>query len=345
MRPVAKRILKIVGGLLALALLAAAGFVTYVQVAYNVDFPETPLPAITARTDAATIARGEYLVHAVAHCSSCHNPGEDVKQKVLDVAKPLTGGYTFVLGPVGKFTARNLTPHATGIGTMTDGQLARSIRHGVDERGKLSLMMRIAVGPMSDEDLTAIISYLRAQAPVEARQPFYDLGFVGKIVALDLEPRMDSAPAFVPEGEISVARGKYLAEGPAACVGCHTPADPLDGFARSGPLFSGEAKAEEDPTNPAQEIIAPNLTPDPETGHIAAWSEDQFVGRFRSGRLFKGSPGQVRREPVPHARLRDAAMDQHRGACALATPDRIGPAAEGLVLDPDALAVEPVVPK
>lgn len=93
----------------------------------------------------------------------------------------------------------------------------------------------------------------------------------------------------MPEGEVSVARGRYLAEGPASCVGCHTPHDPLDGFARSGAPYSGEAEAEEDPTDPRQEIIAPNLTPDPETGHLETWSEDAFVARFRAGRIVKGS--------------------------------------------------------
>lgn len=284
-----KRILKIFGLLVLLVVLAAAGTAVYVQVAYNVDFPKTPLPAIAARTDAATIARGEYLVHAVAHCSTCHGPADNLKRRVIDFTQPLVGGYTWELGPFGSFTARNLTPDPTGIGAMTDAQLARSIRHGVDERGKLSPMMRIAVGPMSDEDITAIVSWLRAQAPIAAKRPFYELGFIGKVVALDFTPRLAPAPTHVPEGEISVARGKYLAEGPAHCAGCHTPADPLEGFAQTGAPFSGEAEAEEDPTNPAQEIIAPNLTPDPETGHMASWSEDVFVARFKGGRVVLGS--------------------------------------------------------
>ena len=28
-------------------------------------------------------------------------------------------------------------------------------------------------------------------------------------------------------------------------------------------------------------VVSPNLTPDPEAGHIAKWSEDDFVKRFR----------------------------------------------------------------
>jgi hypothetical protein len=41
--------------------------------------------------------------------------------------------------------------------------------------------------------------------------------------------------------------------------------------------------------NPSQEIIPPNLTPDPTTGHISSWTEDMFVARFKGGRVVKGS--------------------------------------------------------
>lgn len=285
-----KRILKILGALLALGVVVALGFIVYVHVAYNVDFPDTPRPAITARTDAETIARGEYLVHAVAHCSTCHGPKELAEQHLVDFTKPLAGGWRIEAGMFGTFVTQNLTPDKdTGIGALSDGDLARVVRHGVDHRGKLSPVMRLAVGTMSDEDLTAIISWLRAQQPISAKRPPYELGLLGKVVALDFNPRMEPVPAHVPEGDISVARGKYLAEGPAACAVCHTPRDPLSSFAATGPLFSGEAEAEEDPYNSNQEIVVPNLTPDPTTGHITTWSEDAFVARFKAGRVIKGS--------------------------------------------------------
>jgi len=34
----------------------------------------------------------------------------------------------------------------------------------------------------------------------------------------------------------------------------------------------------------------PNLTPDPKTGVTARLTEDQFVARFRAGRILPGSP-------------------------------------------------------
>jgi mono/diheme cytochrome c family protein len=281
--------LKLLGGLVGVALVVALGLFIYVQVKYKVDYPDTPLPQITARNDAETIARGEYIVHAVAHCSTCHGPKDLVHQHLVDFSKPLEGGHVWKVGMFGTFTARNLTPHETGIGKLSDGQLARTIRHGVDSRGKLSPFMRMAVGPMSDEDLTAVISWLRTQHAVEGKRDWYELGFLGKVVTLKLGPRMTPAPAHVPEGAISVERGKYLAEGPALCKGCHSPLDPLGGFALDGAPYSGAAEADEDPMNPNQEIIAPNLTPEPTTGHIASWSEDSFVARFKAGRMVPGS--------------------------------------------------------
>src|SRR4029078_8663846 len=113
---------------------------------YNVDYPNTPLPAITASKDPEVIKRGEYIVHHVAHCSACHGPAELAKEHEVDFSKPLEGGYTIKAGPFGTFTARNLTPDPTGIGSLTDGQIARTVRSGVDSRGKLSPIMRVAVG-------------------------------------------------------------------------------------------------------------------------------------------------------------------------------------------------------
>jgi hypothetical protein len=41
--------------------------------------------------------------------------------------------------------------------------------------------------------------------------------------------------------------------------------------------------------DPTITLVTPNLTPDPETGRIAKWSEDTFVLRFRAGRTIPAS--------------------------------------------------------
>jgi hypothetical protein len=44
--------------------------------------------------------------------------------------------------------------------------------------------------------------------------------------------------------------------------------------------------SEEDPT---VIITSPNITPDPQTGRMASWSEELFIHRFRQGTLVPGS--------------------------------------------------------
>jgi mono/diheme cytochrome c family protein len=284
-----KRAAKWAGVALGVVVVLIAGFAGFVQVTWSVDHPDTPYPVITASADPDVIARGEYLIHAVAHCSTCHQPVEHVDAHRLETSAPLVGGYAIEAGPFGTYTAANLTPHATGIGAMSDGELARAIRHGVDRHGKLIPIMRLAVGPMSDEDLTAVVSWLRAQEPVEASRSGPQYGFLARALSGKFTPRTEEAPAFVPEGEVSIERGRYLATGPGFCSGCHTPHDPMAGFAPSGPAFSG-GTPEPDHKNKGFEITAPNLTPHPTAGLIAGWTEDQFVARFGAGRVIAGSP-------------------------------------------------------
>jgi hypothetical protein len=55
-----------------------------------------------------------------------------------------------------------------------------------------------------------------------------------------------------------------------------------------GPDYSGgtEFPSEFDPN---VTFCPPNISPDPETGHMRNWSEDQFISRFRQGALIKDS--------------------------------------------------------
>jgi mono/diheme cytochrome c family protein len=66
-----------------------------------------------------------------------------------------------------------------------------------------------------------------------------------------------------------IERGRGLAIA-ADCVACHTTSD--------GPRYAGGRSIE----TPFGNILAPNLTPDPETG-IGAWSDDEFVAAVRDG--------------------------------------------------------------
>lgn len=126
---------------------------------------------------------------------------------------------------------------------------------------------------------------------VKTSHPPEKLGIIGKLVAKKIDPAVKPAvPKWVPEGAASVERGEYLANGPAACFGCHSVADPMNGFVIQSPRFQGAGQADPDGVDPAFEIAAPNLTPDPETGHMAKWSEEDFLTRFKAGVVYAGSP-------------------------------------------------------
>jgi mono/diheme cytochrome c family protein len=77
-----------------------------------------------------------------------------------------------------------------------------------------------------------------------------------------------------------LARGKYLVDGVMGCFGCHTDADwskpgapPVAGREGSGHVWSDQN---------LPWLIAPNITPDQETG-IGTWSDDALARAIREG--------------------------------------------------------------
>lgn len=271
---------------LVIVLGAAVG---WVLASWDKDYSSIPRPGIVASRDPAVIARGEYVFHALAHCSACHT--EPGLRRQRGDRHPVSGGRVFPAGPFGRFIARNLTADKeTGLGAQSDGDVARAIRNGVDHQGRFIPLMILALGPMSDDDLTAVVSYVRTQAPVRRDEEAEQWGFLAKVLAATkLVPRTSAPPKPVPPSDQpSVERGAYLANGPAGCYTCHSRFDPFNGFAMVGTAFAG-GDVEPDESDPTSEFEAPNLTPDPKSGRIAAWDEETFVTRFRGGRAFTGS--------------------------------------------------------
>lgn len=283
---------KIALGVIGVLVAGFGGCVAYVNLTCDRDFSSTPLPTIKASMDAKLIADGAYVAHAVAHCSACHGNGELTnKHELPSDPKDLRGGYVMKAGPFGTFYPANLTSDPeTGIAKLSDPELARVIRHGVGPKGKYDPLMSFAVGPMADEDLTALVSYLRSLPPIKNQVPADEWGFLAKALSGKFNPRMSTAPKYVPRGEVSKERGEYLANGPALCFGCHTPMDPMKGFAEVGARFSGAAEAEPDHVDESFELMAPNLTPDPETGVLASFTEESFIDRVRKvGAITRGT--------------------------------------------------------
>lgn len=214
-----KRVLKYlmigVGGLLAVVVLAGAGLYTW----SNGELAATvPLPTheFTARSDSAAVPRGEHLVRSLAKCVDCHSNDLGGMAVIEDPA------FAVLYGP-------NLT---TGRGGMlagySDAALERAIRHGIARDGRRLMVMPSAEYQfLSDDDVGAIIAYLRTVAPVD-RDPvetkvgpiaraLYFKGDLPLFSTIGVRHAEESVPA-VP-ADSTEAYGKYL--GDIGCSGCH----------------------------------------------------------------------------------------------------------------------------
>lgn len=141
------------------------------------DAPE-PVPGSYAPENRFLVERGEYLVELLG-CGGCHTDGALEGSPEMD--KFMAGSRTGIawMNPFnndrpGVVYPPNLTPDAeTGIGEWSDGQIAIAIRAGIGQH----MNRRIAVMPwqgyarINDEDIVAIVAYLRSLKPVRHDVP------------------------------------------------------------------------------------------------------------------------------------------------------------------------------
>lgn len=106
-------------------------------------------------------ARGIYLVEHVLRCGDCHTSidpttGNPIPEEYLAGRQPFEGEW-------GVIYAGNITPHPEfGIGNWSDADIERLLRTGVRPDGRNVVVMRWQRFPiLTDEDLTAVIHYLR----------------------------------------------------------------------------------------------------------------------------------------------------------------------------------------
>jgi len=274
-----KRFTKILKWTGLVILFIVVGLVATVFARQNLKFT-APYPRIVASQDTAVIARGRHLVYSMAHCVYCHNRGNADSLIALGQEVPLDGGVMFDL-PIGKVYSKNITSDKeTGIGKYSDEEIARALRFGVHPDGA-AVFDFMPFHDLSDEDLTAIISYIRMQKPVHNQVPKNELNFMGKAVnAFLVKPvgPVAEPPATVP-ADSTAAYGSYIAMSIAECNGCHTQRDMAGRFV--GEPFAGG--------NEIEGFITPNLTTD-STGTLFGWTKETFINRFRAGKLKTGTP-------------------------------------------------------
>ncbi len=265
----------------------AAAFIGCLLEACSVAPQPSELDAIGAVSDRAVIERGRYLVYGPAHCADCHGEPDIAVDPEGAYEVALSGGKILDLGALGTLSVPNITSDpVAGIGAVSDATLVRSLRYGVARDGR-PLLPFMPFADMTDADLQAVLSFLRAVPPSERVVPKHDLSVLGKaVVNFALKPEVPSQPrAVAAQPQRTAEYGRYLAHTVANCYGCHTQRSRLTG-AFIGPPFAGGMKFEEG----TDTFVAPNLTPIA-TGLVGAWSEQEFIGHFRRrGEAAGGSP-------------------------------------------------------
>ena len=292
---------KIFLGILILLLVVIGGLVIYVELSWDKTY-DIPFPDLQVSTDSTVIERGRYLVHGPAHCSNCHVSSiEDMIAADAGKPTPLKGGVAFPLGELGVLYTPNLTPDPkTGIGKYSDGQIFRMMRHAVRPSGIASLSLLMPFWNMADEDLIAVVSYLKSMRPIENEVPPAEWTFMGKAVrtfAPPFRPILNPTPApTAPPMEATIQRGEYLARYVANCVGCHTQFDPST-FEAIGAEYAGGSEFEPHPElhlavgeDPELWIRSPNITPHPNSALSKFKTVEEWKERFRKGRQIKISP-------------------------------------------------------
>lgn len=254
--------------LVAVVVLAAvAGFFLW--------FPSVGPPRdIRVEITEKRLERGRYLAENVAMCIDCHSHRDMSRFAGPVVAGSLgAGGEVFdhAVDVPGTVVAPNITPAA--LGSWTDGEIIRAITEGVsrDGRALFPLMPYLAYRDLSEEDLYSVVAYLRSLEPIPAQHPPTRLDFPVNLIVRTLPRKAEPAPA--PNPSNLVEYGKYLTT-MAACAECHTP------MGGGGPDETRLYQGGREFPYPGGRVVAPNLTPDPDTG-LGNWTEEQFVTRFK----------------------------------------------------------------
>jgi len=264
-------------GLILLSILITVSVLTASR--QNLKF-DAPYPAIRASGDTAVIAKGKHLVNAIAHCMDCHSRTNSDSLLNLDKDVPLSGSVAFKL-PVGTIYSANITSDPVyGIGRYDDRQIARVLRYGVHPDGT-AVYDFMPFHNLSDEDLTAVISYLRTQKPIPLKKQENQLNAIGNMVKAFLVKPV--GPSEMIEQKVqkdsSAAYGKYLVMSVANCSGCHTKRSLSGEF--TGALLAGGI-----PMGGGH--VPPNLTPD-SSSRLFGWTEQIFINRFRMGKIYPDS--------------------------------------------------------
>jgi mono/diheme cytochrome c family protein len=249
---------------------------------------DTMRAGYSASPSPQALERGRVMVYST--CAGCHydrTVNKFIGTRILDVPGIAGNVYSANLT---RSISHGIPPH------YTDAELKYLLKTGVSKEGRfIPYMLR---PNMSDEDINAIIVYLRSDDPAVAAADttvgitHYNL--FGKFYMNSHAKPLPYKPGIKtpPENE-PVALGRYLVDN-LGCFHCHSksPAklnyinpELSEGYLDGGATLKGEQ---------GKEIIASNITPDKQTG-IGDYTKEKFLKAL----IYGEAPDRKLRPPMP----------------------------------------------
>lgn len=242
----------------------------------------------TPAAEKKPLSQGEYVFRASGGCS-CHTDNQAKGRR-------LSGGRQLKT-PYGAIFSTNITPDKqTGLGNWKAEDFIKAMKKGVGPDKKQFFLLEKHFFPVfpytsftkiSEADLMALWSYLQTVPPVKSvNKPHEIAAPFGWRVNLIFWKWLNFYPGeFKPNPARSDTwnRGAYLSRALAHCEECHSPRNLLGGLKRDK-LFIGSKDGPEGE-------LAPNITPDKETG-IGSWERSDLAWFLKSGQKPDGDYAQ-----------------------------------------------------
>ena len=283
---------------LLLVVVAAGGFITFLEVRGVPKYAAPTIPEFKVESSPERIAQGTKI--ASVQCMVCHK-GKNNK---------LVGRFLSELPDnFGKIYSAKITHSKDhGIGSWTDSELAYFLRTGVRKNGQYAPIYMPKFAHLSDEDLKSVISWLRSDDPqliatedaTTPCQPSLLTKFLCLVAFKPIPyPKTEIAQ---PDTTNAVAYGKYLVTGRYDCYTCHsadfTKLNMEEPEKSPGYCGGGNTML----TLASNKIFTANITQDEKTG-LGSWTEDDFRKAMHES---KNKDGKALRFPMlPYTAITD----------------------------------------
>jgi len=271
-----KKALKFSGITIVILVLVVVGFAIFINAK---GIPSYAVEEVHFKVESSpeSIARGKTL--ATMLCAGCHLSNDTRKLSgkfMADVPKEF-----------GTIYSPNITQHKESrIAEYTDGELVYLLRTGIKRNGQYAPPYMAKLPNMADEDVNAIISFLRSSDPLVAADPApskqIEESFLTKALCyLVFKPfPLPEHTISMPDTNNAVELGRYLVHN-LDCYTCHS-ADFKTNNYLDPPLSEGYLGWGNQTLNlDGEVVVTQNLTAHG-TG-IGNWTKEQFIRVVRSG--------------------------------------------------------------